>query len=113
MSYDITTVTTDEGEEISLPTKYEVCPQCEGHGTSSAYLGAFTQSEWQEQDEEFRVDYMAGRYDRTCETCKGLRVVEVVDQGRLTPEQKKLYEEAVEDERQYRAICEAERRMGA
>ena len=36
----------EDGEEVEdtfeLPGRYEVCPECDGTGTSSAYLGAFT-----------------------------------------------------------------------
>lgn len=85
---------TDENDEPhELPTKFEVCHQCRGHGTSSAYLGAFTGSEWAEQDDEFKEDYIAGRYDRTCETCNGLRVMPYVDEARCDPELLKAYQE--------------------
>jgi hypothetical protein len=55
---------------------YAVCPDCEGHGTSSAHLGAFTSDEWDQMDYEWRDDYVAGRFDRACPTCNGKRVVE-------------------------------------
>lgn len=54
---------------------YEVCPQCMGEGSSSAYLGAYTSEEFYEMDEDWRDGYMAGAFDRTCETCGGNRVV--------------------------------------
>lgn len=58
--------------------KFEVCPECEGHGTSSAHLGSFTASEFAEQfDEDEARDYFAGAYDRKCEYCNGDRVVKV------------------------------------
>lgn len=56
-------------------SKYQVCPTCEGEGQSSAYLGAFTASEMEEQGPEFMEDYIAGRYDRPCDECQGRRVV--------------------------------------
>lgn len=55
--------------------KFIVCPECEGTGSSSAYLGAFTSEEMWEQGDEFVEDYIAGRYDRNCDECKGQRVV--------------------------------------
>ena len=82
-----------ENEPVKLPFRYEVCPQCDGHGTSSAYLGAFTASEWAEQDDEFKEDYIAGRYDRTCETCGGKRVVPEVDEDRCDPALLEKYHE--------------------
>ena len=39
-------------------------------------------------------------------------VVDVVDVDRLTPELRKQYEDAIEEEYEYRAMVEAERRMG-
>jgi DnaJ-class molecular chaperone len=81
-----------------LPWKYEVCGQCEGKGTSSAYLGAFTASEWAEQDDEFKEDYMSGKYDRPCETCGGRRVVAEVDRARCTPQQLDAFDKEQQEE---------------
>ena len=79
---------------VNLPYFFEVCPQCEGSGTSSAYLGAYTASEWAEQDDEFKEDYIAGRYDRTCQTCNGLRVVAEVDREQCPADLLKRWDEA-------------------
>lgn len=50
-----------------------ICEVCEGEGRSSAYLGAFTMSEFEETFDDFesREDYFAGRYDKPCKACKG------------------------------------------
>lgn len=76
----------DTEEPVTLPYKFEVCPQCEGRGTSCEHLGAYTASEWAEQDDDFKEDYMAGRFDRCCDTCGGKRVVPVVDADRCDAE---------------------------
>lgn len=55
--------------------KYAVCPACEGRGTSSAYLGAFTSEDMDQMDEDWKDDYRAGRFDRPCDECQGQRVV--------------------------------------
>ena len=55
--------------------KYAVCPDCEGRGTSSAYLGAFTSEDLDDMGEEGREDLAAGRFDRPCSSCNGQRVV--------------------------------------
>ena len=34
-----------DGTETTLPFKWAICGQCDGHGKSSAYLGAFTREE--------------------------------------------------------------------
>ena len=61
--------------------KYAVCPDCQGRGGSSRYLGAFTAEDWDDQDQDFRDDYVAGHYDRPCDTCKGERVVQACHCG--------------------------------
>lgn len=68
-----------DDEEIHMPTRWRICGQCEGRGTSSAYLGAFTRDDFEEEGPEFVEDYMAGRYDRACETCEGSGKVLEVD----------------------------------
>jgi RecJ-like exonuclease len=111
----LVTVTIDEVEH-TLPSRFEVCGLCEGRGTSCAHVecdgGGFTSSEWAEQDEEFREDYLAGRYDRPCPSCKGLRVVSVIDEDRCDAGLLAAYREEQEDEAAYQAECAAERRMG-
>lgn len=99
-------------EEIELPFKWQTCSSCNGHGKSSAYLGAYTQSEMDEQGHEFFEDYMAGRYDRPCEHCEGGKI-KVADLSQMTKEYRKLYREQCREDREYEALCAAERRMGA
>jgi hypothetical protein len=100
-----------QNEPVKLPTRFEVCPQCEGRGTSSAYLGVFTASEWAEQDDDFKEDYIAGRYDRPCECCNGLRVIPVVDEDRCDPELLKEYQRQMDEEAHDREIERQERLM--
>jgi RecJ-like exonuclease len=105
-------VIDDEGLEIELPTRWEICDMCRGEGKESAYLGAFTSEDFAE-DYEFFEDYMAGRYDRTCEACRGTGKVKVVDEDRCEQRLLEMYWE------QERAIAECdqmsylERMMGA
>lgn len=110
----IVTLYNEEGDEIevTLPTHYEVCGTCGGKGTSSAYLGAFTREDF-DQDPDFMEDYMAGRYDRACDECGGKRVVEVVDLDRMKPKLRKLYEAHVEENIRYAQMERMERMMGA
>lgn len=109
----------DNGEVeviVAVPAKWIICEDCNGTGGSSAYLGAYTSSEWHEQDAEFRDNYMAGRYDRTCECCRGTgKVLTLDDNATLTPEQSRALEGAEEDARinaEIDAEHAAERRMG-
>lgn len=103
----------EDSKLVKLPFVYEVCDHCNGHGTSSAYLGAFTQSEWAEESDEFKEDYLAGRYDRPCETCGGQRVVPVVDEQRCDPKLLAIYRRQKADDDECDAIYRMERRMGA
>ena len=58
-----------------METKKISCNDCNGDGCTSAHVecegGGFTQGEWGEMDDDFRQDYMAGKYDVPCKTCKG------------------------------------------
>lgn len=107
------TVYDENGDEMSLPLKWEICSTCNGNGRESAYLGAFTRDDMDAEGPEFFEEYMAGAYDRTCEVCRGSGKVQVVDYDRLTDAEKAAYDDACEEERSYRAMQEAERRMGA
>jgi hypothetical protein len=102
----------DEGEEIALPLKWEICGTCEGKGTSCAYLGAFTSDDFA-NDPDFAEDYMAGGYDRQCDECGGSGKVQHINYDALSSELRKRVDDAADDERAYRAEVEMERRMGA
>jgi hypothetical protein len=82
MSVSRFTVTYEDDEglehEVHLPANWEICGDCRGEGKSSAYLGAFTAEDMHE-DPDFADDYMAGHYDRTCDTCHGKGRVLVPD----------------------------------
>ena len=98
-----------EEEESQLPGKWCICGHCDGRGTSSSYLGAFTASEWREQDDDFKEDYMAGHYDRPCDDCGGTGKVWGIAWERCTPEQQRALQEEID----YQAEVAAERRYGA
>lgn len=97
-------------EEIvmrDLDAKYVVCPTCEGEGETSNYLGSFSMSEMAEMDEDWKDDYLAGRFDRPCEECNGARVILVPDEETANPEVLRIYREQQEEAARY----EHERRM--
>lgn len=102
------------GDEMELPSRWEVCTVCDGEGKHSHAVDGndITASEWAEWHPDERETYLRGGYDQQCEECKGKRVVAVVDEDRLTDEQRREWESWAEDERRYRASVEAERRMG-
>ena len=101
------TWTNEDGDEVShiFPVTNEVCDRCEGYGTHlTPSIGnhAYSMEEFYESfdDEEDRAAYFqrGGKYDVQCEECHGAKVVPVVDESKLTPEQKKLFEEYCEHE---------------
>lgn len=108
------TIENDGGEEIEIPSRFEVCPTCEGRGQHSRRFGAIAMEDFMgpDWDDDSRDDYLSGRYDERCEECQGKRVVSVADRARCTPEQIKLIDADFESRCEMRAIEEAERRFG-
>ena len=103
----------DDGAEIALPFTWAICSACSGDGKSSAHLGAFTQSDMDEQGPGFLEDYMSGFYDQTCDRCDGLGRVKVADHKRMTKEQRDEYADQRKADREIAAIERMERMMGA
>ena len=102
----------DDGFEVELPSKWTICSACQGEGKSSAYLGAFTRDDLDQQGPEWCEDYFAGRLDRACETCDGAGKVRVVDWSKLTKQQKADWNAQVRADREIRAEERMERMMG-
>jgi hypothetical protein len=102
----------DEGNEVTLPTKWAVCYACNGEGKTSAYLGAFTPDELDREGEDFVIDYWNGAYDRECETCNGRTTVKVVNEGMLTIPQRRLWDRHERAMADLYAEQAAERRAG-
>lgn len=126
MSLKITRTIVDQNgdeRELILPARFEICPACDGKSTSSRHVecdncygepNGFTADEWAEQDDEFKEDYLAGHYDRQCETCaKYPGRVLVVDREHADPVELNLYDAEMQEDAEYEAMCRAERRMGA
>jgi len=112
--------TNDEGDEVvhTLPAKYEVCSNCEGHGThmnESMRSHGYTEEEF-EQDfsDEMREEYFrrGGIYDVPCETCKGRNVVLVVNRNAcLSDEHKRvlaILDKQERDEADYEQLVRSE-----
>ena len=104
--------------EVDLPFVWEICPCCDGHGTDRGASverdgGGFTASEWAEEDDEFKEEYLSGFYDRPCRECNGSGKVKVADYSYMLPEDIEAYEQQLSDDADFRAMCAAERRMGA
>lgn len=124
MMIEITRWETDEQgsydvqETVKVASKWEICQNCEGCGTDRGASvecdgGGFTSSEWAEQDDDFKSDYLAGVYDKPCVICKGSGKVQVVDRTKVDAELLKILDDEAAEEAAHQAMCAAERRMGA
>ena len=111
----------DDGNEerFSLPARFHVCPTCEGTGSHvnpSIDAHGITGAEMAE-DPDFEAAYFGGRYDVACYECKGQRVVVDVDGDAIkTDEEEELLrrlDDLVQEDRDFIAVQDAERRMGA
>jgi hypothetical protein len=64
-----------------------------------------------EQGPEFVDDYFSGVYDKACSVCKGLRVLEVVDEARIPAALRQEYEQTKQREYEYAEELAFEARM--
>lgn len=103
-------------DNVEFPAKKEVCSHCEGEGKHSNPNiddNGITGSEMDELGDDFRENYLSGVYDVVCHKCKGLRVVDVIDESQCTKEQLTALEEHNKLECESRAEEDAERRFFA
>lgn len=110
-------VTTKRGNgfEVDLPCKRIVCSRCEGTGkhVNPNIDGHGIDPQEFIDDPEFEENYFGGLYDVTCEECKGERVLDVVDEKKLTKKMRDRYYRALDEIRACEQEAESERRMGA
>src|SRR5215831_3561630 len=102
-----------DGTEFVLPTKWQVCPRCNGNGShvnSAIDDNGLTAADFDE-DPDFGESYMRGDYDVTCEECDGRTTVQGVDLDRLPADVLREYEESLQEERDFQAAWRAEQRM--
>jgi hypothetical protein len=102
----------DDDYEIELPFTWAICGCCNGHGKSSAYLGAYTADEMAEAGPEFQDEYMRGGYDRRCDACDGRGKVKVADHYKMTREQRAEFKAQCDADDAIAAEEAAERRFG-
>lgn len=107
------TIMSDEGLEVEIPSKFEVCPRCDGNGVHDhpAFANGITSDDWNgpDWDDDSREGCMSGRYNVPCEQCGGERVVPVPDWGRMTEEHRRLIDEHDRDMADLRACERSER----
>lgn len=105
----------DDGSEIELPTKWAVCPVCDGRGShvNPSIDASGIPAEQFQDDPDFAEQYWNGTYDQTCTRCKGRTTIPVVDWDQMSPDQVRDYEAQLREEENDRATYLAELRMGA
>ena len=99
--------------ELSVPSKREMCRECDGTGRTDCFDNGISAEMWSEMNGDEREEYRDGLYDAPCRECKGAKVVEVPDDDAMTPEEKKrvdsyyagLSELAQEEAAERRAGC--------
>lgn len=106
------TLLTNDDAEIALPFRWIICSACRGEGKSSAYLGAFTCDDMAAAGPEFQEEYMAGRYDRTCDACGGAGKVKVADYSKMSKSARAEYAAQCRAMREVDAEEAMERRFG-
>ena len=114
---------SEVSEEITVPFKWEVCPQCQGDGHHSNPTldgNGITQSEMEDLGEDFRENYFAGVYDVTCEQCHGNKLIPEIDLDLIPANDPRLTlikqameheKEVARDEAEWKAEQAKERRM--
>jgi hypothetical protein len=99
---------------LYLPARFDVCDRCEGKGSHvnpSVDDGGF-----QAEDPEDLEAYMSGAYDVTCYSCKGARVVPVLNEEETKRRAEWVldaYTERMESNAAYERERAMERKMGA
>lgn len=97
----------DENDvEQVAPHKWEICPACEGAGSTCRHVGVIDG-----EDQDFVDDVRAGHYDRACEACNGRGSVIVPDYSKMTKAQRAAVRAMLDEERGNRRAAEAEFRF--
>lgn len=105
----------EDGEELYLPSKRELCYTCNGEGKVGypAFANGITASErardWDDEDFE---SYLNGAYDIECPDCKGRKWVLVPNLDRCTKAEREAWEAHCQEQSDYDAMVESERRFG-
>lgn len=67
---------TLDGDVVDLPSKWEICGTCDGHGY---HAHAVDGNGFSSDDFDDYVTYFSGGYDSQCEGCEGTGKVSVAD----------------------------------
>lgn len=107
------TIFDDEGDEIELPGKWEICHRCRGNGThTNPNIDGNGLPQEFVDDDDFMDEYMRGVYDVPCSECGGPGKIVVIDEERCNPDQIKRYEEEQQELADLRHMEAMERAAG-
>jgi hypothetical protein len=104
----------EDGEDLDLPAKFEVCDTCNGKGSHvAAGIDSHGLSrEDFDEDPDFAEDYFRGAYDVPCVECHGRRVMPELDRDQCSPDLLARVDAHIDEWADCRACEAAERRMG-
>jgi hypothetical protein len=111
------TLCTDDGD-VSLPGVNVICSRCGGEGhIVNPSIDGFTMDDLYEDfgsdADEFIDDYLGGRYDITCDECRGRGIVVEVDETRCDPALLAEFRQQEREVAESYAMQRAEIMMGA
>ena len=90
----------EDDVEREIPTRWEVCPVCDGKGSHvnpSIDCNGLTGEDFAE-DPDFAEDYFSGRYDQPCNRCGGRTTVRVVNRDACEARLLALFDADIEAE---------------
>lgn len=108
-------------QEEPVHTKKEICPTCEGGGTTVFGWGSpygepslvLDADQRAEMDPEYFDMMMAGDFDKPCPECRGRNVVDVIDRDKNAPEVLEAWDKWEYANWEAAMESAAERRVGA
>ena len=74
----------------TTPSRWIICPECEGDGKTSRHLGVINRDDWDADELE---GYFNGAYDRPCECCRGTGKIRANDYDDYTDDRAQAREE--------------------
>lgn len=101
-----------EGEVVKIPAIWIICDDCYGEGTRvnpNIDGNGISGSDPVWDDDDFREDYLSGRYDVACSECDGNGKVLVPDDELLTEEQQIMVQHHYGEMRMLNSLCKSER----
>ncbi len=86
---------------LNLPGKNEMCSSCKGTGTmvNPNIDGNGLSPDDPDLDEDFWHSYRTGVFDIDCNACDGEKIIQVIDEARLTKRQRIIFNDWLKQER--------------